>query len=425
MKLLEIIEIKNNKIILKEAPTAPQAVISPVGNQFMVGLNDPDGTTMLFDKQADAEKFRDDWQRTTNSSQQQQLINANESKKQTRWQKSSLAAKANQFENYIRRSPFIAKVSNNVLFGYLMRGFAAAGISVAIWQGILVAIQDVKDDNSLSEDDRQREIGVLISMFYVELILALTMIFRSVNLIKPWLKGFRAVIRTAQAGAIFTGVGALPSFISMLITESGYFVVLWALSNPDVQRYFSTWIADTLVADIFAEFGRTAVPAVAAMLDRATGGLVGSPNLNRFFRLDGNDTVVDWDKANYVASAEWAKLIFKGILFGSGEKQQVPYINPEQRKLLLTERINEMFNITEPAGGQTADQAAAPTQPGGARPTVGGPGALPAASPEARRDAAAFGTAQRAASWRTREQSLRTDYSNPSVNRNQPVVGPR
>lgn len=368
----------------------------------------------------------------------------------------------------------------------LFRLLSAAGITASAFFGVAAAIADVEQDPTLSPEEKAELTDILRGQLLIQLIITLRLIFRSSTLLRrawpivvivlglwgavresknnnkqqlneavpliglAWgaiqtAGGF--LLRAAASNAARTAAGAAAArtagtaatrtaatrasaavgrrltganAIQFLRTAGVEVAVAIILSNPSLQRMLAEGIAGwALAGDIIEAIGN-GVEGLVVVADETTGGLI-----NRFFRFDGNDTVVDWDKANYVASAEWAKLIFKGILFGKNEKQQVPYINPEQRKLLLTERINEMFNITEPAGGQTADQAATPIQPGGARPTVGEPGALPAASPEERRDAAAFGTAQRAASWRTREQSLISDYSNPSVDRNQPVAGPR
>lgn len=418
MKILEVMNTKSYKKILREAATVPQAVVRPVGNQFMVTLDDPNRTVLLFDQESDANNFKDDWQRGKPN-----LIQNNSNNIKTGFSRSNLVAKANQFDNMLRQVPWIKKAWDNRIFQTVLKFAPASGFAVAIWQGILVSIEEIKNDSTLSEEEKNREINILIGMFYTELIFVLTFIFKQTSLLKNFLQAFRVVVRTAQAGLFATGVGAIPSIVSALVTEAGYFVALYALSNPDVQRYFSTWLADNIIGDFFVWFGTTAVPGAAAILDRLTGGLIGSPNINRFFGLK-EGPAVDWGAADYVASAEWAKLIFKGILFKDKTKVKVPYINPETRTQLLTTTINNFFRLTDQPVAANGETENVPVSPGGARPE-GPASGMPAASPEARRDVSAFGSAQRAASWRTREQSLRTDYSNPSVTRNQPFVGPR
>lgn len=418
MKILEVMNTKSHKKILREASTVPQAVVRPVGNQFMVTLDDPNRTVLLFDQQADADQFKDDWQRGKPG-----LIASNQSKIQTGFSKGNLIARANQFEEFLKKTPWIRKAWDNRIFQTVLKFAPAAGFSVAIWQGILVSIEEIKNDSTLSEEEKNREIDILIGMFWTELIFVLRFIFKQTTVLKNFLQAFRVVVRTAQAGLFATGVGAIPSIVSALVTEAGYFVALYALSNPDVQRYFSTWLADYMIGDFFVWFGTKAVPGLAAALNELTGGLIGSPNINRWFGLK-EGPAVDWGKADYVASAEWAKLIFKGILFKDKTNVKVPYINPETRTQLLTTTINNFFRLTDQPVAANGETENVPVSPGGARPE-GPASGMPAASPEARRDVSAFGSAQRAASWRTREQSLRTDYSNPSVTRNQPFTGPR
>ena len=116
MKILEVMNTKSYKKILREAATVPQAVVRPVGNQFMVTLDDPNRTVLLFDQESDANNFKDDWQRGKPN-----LIQNNSNNIKTGFSRSNLVAKANQFDNMLRQVPWIKKAWDNRIFQTVLK----------------------------------------------------------------------------------------------------------------------------------------------------------------------------------------------------------------------------------------------------------------------------------------------------------------
>ena len=259
-----------------------------------------------------------------------------------RFSRASIQMDMAAFELAGKKTPkgFVAKVLTSPKWRGAFRFFALAGLGAGAVMGSIAAIDEVMNDPSMSQEEKERERNILVGILSTELLLILMAIFRSGSLLRKAMRGLKALVRGIQIGAAVTGVGALPSLVSMILTESAWIAVGFAMSSSTVQRALAQYIKDTLVGDVF-NFVGLSVGTAASLLDQATDGALGSAQIRRALGFEESAGEADVDGEVY-ASSEWAKLVFHDLIFPSNEKVEVPYINPVRREELLFEKLKGM-----------------------------------------------------------------------------------
>jgi hypothetical protein len=285
-----------------------------------------------------------------------------------RWSRASIIKTMSEFELAGKKNPagFVAKALADPKWRGIFRFFSLAGLSAGAVMGSLAAIDEVMNDPSMSREEKERERNILVGVLSTELVLVLMAILRSGSLLRKAMRGLKALVRGIQIGAAATGVGAFPAIVSIILSEAGWIVLGYAMISPSVQRYFAQWIKDTLVGDFFNYVG-LAVGTSFSLLDQATDGALGSAQIRRALGFEEGQTSDSADGEIY-ASSEWAKLVFHDLIFPSGKKVEVPYINPVRREELLFEKLNSM-GITVNTNPPAPSPATIPT-PDGTNKTI-------------------------------------------------------
>jgi hypothetical protein len=316
----------------------------------------------------------------------------------------------------LEKLPRIGPTLRNVLASPFWRGFGKFAGGLGLGVNLIFNMMEVINDLELEAESNSNEANelielrnILVGQVSVQLLIILRIIFGNARLFNRALSGIKWTVRAVQGGAVASVGGAIPGAISFLVTEAGWLIAGWVVTSPTVQRAMAEWFHGNLMGVLLGGVGAGVVFA-ADILDNMLDGQYGTAALRNGLGFKSRQPTAGEDE-EFASSSEWAKLVFHGLLFPPGrENLLVPYIGPEQRATMLRQVMGIEETASTPAGDSAADvaqdDAADVAQDDAA-------GSTPRAETPAERSA------------RTREQSLRTDYSNPNYTRAQPFTGPR
>lgn len=274
------------------------------------------------------------------------------------------AAAVNSFaslENIRNSNRFVGPTLTKILSSPMWRGFsrigAAVGIPLAIIWTNIGLINDLEEEANNNPDVAQENYelrNIILAQTSVQVLFFLRYVMRTASVFNRALRAIKWTVRSVQGGAALTGVGAIPSALSFLVTEAGWLVAGWIISSPTVQNALAEWIHDSMFSGIFELAGQGVSLALTA-LDAAFDGRFGTGAARAAIGWESSQPQPNED-GEYASSSEWAKLVFHGLLFPPGrENLLVPYIGPEQRAALLRQTLG-MGEEAAPA--PTGDSAA-------------------------------------------------------------------
>jgi hypothetical protein len=219
---------------------------------------------------------------------------------------------------------------------------------------------EAEDDPNVLEENMELR-NIVVGQISVQVMFLLLQVMRNASLFNRALRWIKWTVRSAQGAAALTGVGTIPSVLSVLITEAGWLVAGWVITSPSVQRSLAEWMHGNIMGVFVGGLGAGVVMASSA-LDAAFDGQFGTGAFRRALGWERRDAE-EAPEGEYSSSSEWAKLVFHGLLFPPGREQMlVPYIAPEQRAALLRQKLDLAEETPEPA--QPVDPAQpAPTEP--------------------------------------------------------------
>lgn len=424
---------KSQTKILKEASGAPPTNIFPAGELFpfdggktwAIGLGDGDRVIRFSGETPDkaleaANRFLENM-KPSHRTKPRRLKRAAEvagnnveiveglSKFRINLQRRVAQANVTSFqalENIPRVGPTLRKVLSSPWWRGAGRIFGGLTIGAElIWAGLSVLNDldlELEEAQSQGSQEKANEIlelrNILIVQISIQLIIALRIIFGNARLFNRALRILKWIVRALQGATAATIVGTIPSAVSLLVTESAWLIAGWIIASPTVQRAMAEWFHGNLIGVILGGAGALGLLAVRT-LDELTDGQFGIGALRDTLDIESRQPDGSGEEGEYTSSSEWAKLVFHGLLFPPGrENLLVPYIPPERRATLLRETLRLGESETPAQGDQT--------EPVPNDETSG------VETPDER-------------SARTREQSLRPNYSNPNYTRAQPFTGPR
>ena len=262
----------------------------------------------------------------------------------------------------------VGRTLNTILSSPFWKGFfrilGAVAFPVAAYANMIEIINDLENEVEQNPDLEQENYelrNILIGQLSVQVGLVLLIIFKNANLFRRALGAIKWTVRAVQGSVALTGVGALPSLASVLLTESAWLIAGWVISSETVQRGLAEWIQDSMFAGIVAGAG-AGVAATVGFLDNALDGAFGTRTLRRELGWDSESA--DGPEGEVTSSSEWAKLVFHGLLFPPGkEKQLVPYINPGERTRLLEEKFGITQQQSSPPQGNEPSEPGLPANP--------------------------------------------------------------
>lgn len=424
MKLLEVIDVsyKSKKIKLVETAglSRPDGIVQVADNRFLLVINDFNNSGQQriygFPSSQAAQDALDQY--TDPSVTASQFERNNRSNlRNSNWRRATDVVSQEDFERRSRTSPFLQRLTQGRIFGAFTGLLRFAGVAMTVYYGILSDAADIMDDDSLTADEKQERIDILYGLLVVEVTAMLLIIFRTSRILNRAITSLKTTVRTMQAAAGFSIVGTVPAIISFIASEAAFWAIGYALAHSGVQRALADFLAGTFVGNVFGYAGQSLNSAAAALAE-ATNDRFGSRNLQRWLGFPDADTTNQIRSAAY-GSSEWAKLVMGAIMYPpQADPLIVPYIPSERREALLAEKLNTSIAEIESLDAEDTEQSNAPTE------TLPNDSAADVAQDDAVRSTPRPETpAERSA--RTREQSLRTDYSNPNYTRAQPFAGPR
>ena len=236
---------------------------------------------------------------------------------------------------------FLTSVFNNPIFKGFLKLLSIFGVNYLLYQSFIVNYDEVKNTPASEFDDGAAEkeelLDVITGLFVSQVILVLSMMFRAVRTVTV-INLIRTPIRLIQAGAAATGVGTIPSLISMIITEAAFWGATYLLTRPAFQMKLAEWIANTVASPIFETIGNAADVA-AISLNTMTEGAFGGATLRDALTFEGG--VKKMPTGTAYSSSEWAKIAFQDMIFPPDmEKVKVPY-------LILGDRTNAIFDALD------------------------------------------------------------------------------
>lgn len=277
---------------------------------------------------------------------------------------------AADYENMSKaRNSGLGKLLQNRMFKIVMGLVANAGLIY----GMVIEIEQVQIEIEAAEREggdveRLKEIksilvGQLIALYAAQVAVLLT----RTRFVKLLLLPIKTAIRAGQVGAALTGVGAIPSLISLIVTEAFWIVIPLILNSSSIQRWLAEVIVDSSFGDLVATVGRN-VTNVATGASTYLDGKFGTGTLAK--ALNGYDPKEsEGVTGEYYGESEWAKLVFGTLMFPPGrESILIPYIPKDRRETLLTGTLG-----LNPIDAADAEADAQPT-PGASPETSSQPG---------------------------------------------------
>jgi len=255
-------------------------------------------------------------------------------------------------------------LSNSFFVGRfgVFKMFTALGLTAGALYGIAGAIEDnwVEVSNgSMSEEEAQSKEDILWGMFGVELLLIYRIIFSRAGYLKKAIRYIRNMVRVGQAAVGLTGVGAIPSLISFIISEAGFLVLGVALNSSQLQSAAADWLHEFTLAQLLIGGLGKGVQMAGATLQSIMPAWMDAllpDSLQKSDRAGFEQIERGGREGDMYASAEWAKLVFANLIFPEGTKAQiVPYIPYERREQLL-DKVMEDSEIIQRAEQEPAPQ---------------------------------------------------------------------
>ena len=285
----------------------------------------------------------------------------------------------------------------------LLRGLRLAGIGTSAFYGVAIALQDVAEDPTLSDQEKEQISDILRGQLLAQLVTTLMIIFRSSALIrKSWpvwaiviaaLGTYGAIKESKQAdpkerldevaplavlggAALWTGLrtagqwlvrGAITraaaartatsaaarntatkaataatsrATIANLAKMAPDVAAAMILASPQMQR----WLAEAIAGWSLTDFGFQALGnGVEGLVDAAAEIFPGTVTnfLQKNLNRGGYEQTTTGGGGEYFGNTEWAKNVFGSMLFPPEQKSKlVPYIGPGRREDLLNGAMN-------------------------------------------------------------------------------------
>lgn len=263
------------------------------------------------------------------------------------------AASATSMEalgNITRIGPSLRNFLNSPYARGIARILGAAGIVADMYFTNMEIINDLEIEAEAEPNKREANYelrNIVIAQMHLQIFIMLYQIFRTASLFNRALSAIKWTVRAAQGAGAVSGIGTIPSLLSILVTESAWLVAGFIISSETVQRGLAEWLRDSMFSQVFQLTGQT-ISLAATALDAAFDSKFGTGAFRRGLGWDSQDAEAA-PEGEVVTSSEWAKLVFHGLLFPPGREQQlVPYINPQERARLLRSAMG-LEEQTEPA----------------------------------------------------------------------------
>ena len=248
---------------------------------------------------------------------------------------------AEQADDLISKSSRLTKIAASPYFTGFFKLLGILGINVALHKTYIINYDQVAStpDSEFEGGAAEKEelLDVITGLFVSQVILVTSMAFRVIRVV-TLVNLIRTPIRAMQLGAAASGVGTVPSLITMIVTEAAFWGATYLLTRPGVQMKLAEYIASVGASVFFGAVG-AAADTIAVSLNAATNGAFGGATLRD--ALTFKKGVKKMPTGTAYASSEWAKLAFQDMIFPPDmEKVKVPY-------LLLGDRTGAIYDALE------------------------------------------------------------------------------
>ena len=234
----------------------------------------------------------------------------------------------------------LEKVLASKVWTGLFRAIGAVGLPYAAITNAIEIINDLERE-AQEDPSKEKELlelrNILVGQLSVQLLAILIIIFRNAQYIKRALGPIKWTVRAIQGGGVVSGVGTIPTLVSMLVTEAAWLAAGFIVTSATVQRKLAEYFHGMAMGEILGFLGAGVVAGVQ-VLDNLTDGAFGTAEMRRSLGWDPDSA--DAPEGEMTTSSEWAKLVFHGLLFPPGAKKyKVPYIAPQERVRMLQDKM--------------------------------------------------------------------------------------
>lgn len=253
--------------------------------------------------------------------------------------------------------PTLRKLFNSPVARGITRVIAVLPLSiVGFFYQQMQVINDLEIEAQERPEDSQELVelrNILVAQNTATMLVMCYQITKSTSLFNRALQRIKWTVRAVQGAAAGTGVLAVGSALSFLVTEASWLIAGWIITSPTVQRAVAEWIQQTWASVVFNLVGGALVASVGT-LDTLLDGEFGTGELRDSLGFGRREARPEGD-GEYTSTSEWAKLVFHGLLFPPDREQLlVPYIGPEQRATLLRQTMGIAEETTAPPAGDSA-----------------------------------------------------------------------
>lgn len=349
--------MNSNQLMFDPADTKP----IKVGDKFYVNTKEQ---SFSFTKEANAEKFRQRLKGGASIDSAVSKTQGIEKVDRKLWNRFKILQQmdADAIKAAAEKSPSLkAKLAKTAKgFGKIL---GPLGINLLLYNSFIVNYDTVANTpitDDFNETQKQELLDVITGLAVSQAIAAIVLSFRVLGVARV-IKNIRTGVRAMQLGAAATGIGALPSVITMILTESLFWAVIAVLTSPKAQMALAEYIVGTWASGVFQTVGGLADGA-ANVLNTLTDGALGGETLRD--ALSFKKGVVAMPAGTAYASSEWAKLAFQDMIFPPDmEKILVPYTMPGARQGYIFEAL-DMQDPGGPVGdAEDADNLELDTTP--------------------------------------------------------------
>lgn len=263
-------------------------------------------------------------------------------------------------EAFPRTNAWRSSRSGRVFFRLL----SAFMVEEILRNSILITMANIEAEfmeGEITEAEYVDKVEVAWGMYAIQITGIMLVFLKTGKNVTFVVKTIRNIVRTGQLAAGSTGVGTVPALISALVTEAGFQLAIFALTNPKTQKFLVDYIVEWGQESVFGamiqggvEMAGQGLNAAAAGLNALTGGLVGSED---FFSASGAAEasgfvdpgareIAGVDGSAY-ATSQWARLVFQDLIFPPGtsiESRKVPYYTRTRREMMMAEDFGALVN---------------------------------------------------------------------------------
>ena len=401
---MKLFDITNRKTILSEEEIASRipgaASLRRIGNGYMfIAGNDVfrfrvgrDGIDSIGEARRMAEDLKDRWSlREQRPALREQYASARINPRNL---PGNTKQRVRQISAINRQAfPRTSALMSGRFGRVFLRMLSAFMVEEILRNSILITMANIEAEfmeGEITEAEYIDKVEVAWGMYAIQIAGIMIVFLRVGKNVTSMVRAIRTIVRTGQLAVGSSGVGTIPAIISALVSEAGFQLAIYALTNPTTQKALVDWIVEwgqeSLIGAMLqgsVELAGTGLQGAASILNNITGGIIGSDD---FFAASGAAEAsgfvdpgareIPGVNGSAYATSQWARLVFQDLIFPPGtslESRKVPYYTRSRREIMMAEDFGPLAaaapedpDATDPRGPDQIPPAPGPSVNSGA-----------------------------------------------------------